>query len=469
VKLALVVHGYPPELVGGTELALQALARGLARRGHEVLVVAGSMDHAAGFRVAESRDRDPVSGAELRVVRIHRADLFFDHWHKSASGRVARAYEALLDEERPDVLHVHHWIRLTDDLVARAAARGVPACVTLHDLWTSCLVAFRVRTGTNSFCEAPLAPDPCIACAAGLPPATPWVDAATQAAWLARRRRVLLRELALARVVVAPTVAHAEALTRFLGGGADDAVPAFAARVRVIPHGRDLALRPHGLHAGPAEHGRLELASWGHLHPLKGQDLLLDALGRLDAPRAVRLHLLGGEPDAEFAARLRADARDLDVVFHGQFDVEQLDEHPGTAVHAMVSGSRAHESWGLVVDEAVALGLPQVLPRAGAFPERVQGGANFYAQGDPDGLARALASLLVPGVWEALRDLVPPLEEVAPTMEAHVEALEQTYADVLRTAALPGRSSQPALEDPDKLEAAVAAWDAALARGPSEP
>ena len=33
MKVCLVVHGYPPELLGGTELSVQGLARGLARQG----------------------------------------------------------------------------------------------------------------------------------------------------------------------------------------------------------------------------------------------------------------------------------------------------------------------------------------------------------------------------------------------------------------------------------------------------
>lgn len=459
MKITLVAHGYPPELVGGTELAVQGLARGLARRGHEVLVIAGSMDHARGFRLSRDEDADPTSGAAVRVARIHRADLFFDHWQKSSSGKVARAYEDLLDEERPDLVHVHHWIRLTDDLVARAAARGVPGCVTLHDLWSSCLVAFRVRTGTQEFCRAPLAPDPCLACAEGVPPRTPWMRGQAAAERLAERHATLSRELLIARAVVAPTQAHAEALGGFLG------MDAGAESVHVVPHGRDLALEERCLSASPDQHGCLELASWAHLHPLKGQDLLLTALRRMPDPSAVRLHLLGGEPDVGYAARLRADAHGLDVTFHGPFDAAGLDRHPATLVHAMVSGSRAHESWGLVVDEAVAMGLPMILPRAGAFPERMTSGAAFYDQGDPDDLARVFTALTVPGAWKALREFVPRLEEVAPSMDAHIDQLQGIYEDVLRKGA-PGNVS--GLAAPDELDRREAAWDSSLSTTPPE-
>ena len=458
MKVALVTHGYPPELVGGTELAVQALAHGLAQRGVEVLVIAGSMDHAEGFRLSRATDQDPREGTRVEVVRIHRADLFFDHWQKSASGSVARAFGQILEQERPDLVHVHHWIRLSDDLVARAAEAGVPACVTLHDLWTSCLVAFRVRPASSEFCRAPLAPDPCLACAEGQPPRTPWMPREMAQERLALRKRALASELGLARAVIVPTRAHGQALATFLGFDPERTA------LRVLPHGRDLQLVANQPLLEPAQHGRLELAAWGHLHPLKGQDLLLEALRTLPDPGAVRLHLLGGEPDAGFARRLRREAQGLEVRFHGPFAVDELDRHPGTRVHAMVSGSRAHESWGLVLDEAVALGLPMVLPASGAFPERMTRGALFFQPGDPEDLGRRLSRLLQEGVWRRLVDELPALGEVAPSVAEHTERIQGVYAEVLEA----GAPAVPEdLVSSTELDARVAAWDAALSRTPA--
>jgi glycosyltransferase involved in cell wall biosynthesis len=369
VKVCLVAHGYPPELLGGTEKAVQALARGLARRGAEVLVVAGSMQHEQGFRLSAASDDPGGGGRPIRVRRIHRADLYFDHWQKSASARVARAFREILREERPDLVHVHHWIRLTRDLVACAAAEGIPAAVTLHDLWTSCLITFRVRPDTRDFCEAPLAADPCLDCAQLVPPRTPWVPREGQHLLLAERRAELVRELALARAVLVPSRAHAESLARFLG------LELAGLALEVLPHGRDLALAPRAPLPPPAALGRLVLGSWAHLHPLKGADLVLGALALLPAPRRVELHLAGAEVDAAYAARLRALAAGLEVRFHGAFAEAELGAHPVTGVHAMVSGTRARESFGLVLDEAVALGLPSILPRSGAVPPRKAQGA----------------------------------------------------------------------------------------------
>ena len=458
MKVCLVAHGYPPELVGGTEASVQSLARALAARGEDVLVVAGSMRHEDGFRTSESVD-DGGAGAPVRVVRIHRDDLYFEHWQKSASVRVAQAFAELLRRERPDVVHVHHWIRLTRDLVHVAASEGVPAVVSLHDLWASCLVTFRVPPGTNELCEAPLGPSPCLQCVANVPPRTPWVQAEAQFLAVAERRADLLRELELARAVLVPTEVHGAALERYLG------VAPGGLGARVVPHGRDLALRRREPPAGPG----LVLGAWGHVQPLKGQDLVVDALRRLASPERVALHVAGGAPDAGFLERLRAKASGLNVTFHGAFRAEELDRHPVTLVHAMVSGTRAHESWGLVLDEAVALGLPMIVPRTGAFAERLREGrgALFYEPRDAASLAAVLERILDDrSLLEGVRAALPAVADFVPTSGGHAASMAEVYAEVI--AAGPPDRPDASWWSASMRQAAEREWDESLKRRSAE-
>jgi len=431
VKVLLVAHGYPPELVGGTENTVRALAHGLAAAGLEPVVVAGSLRHEQGFRRSLELD-EGGPGKPIRVHRIHRADLFFDHWQKSASARVSRAFGELLREERPDVVHVHHWIRLTRDLVHRAALEGVPAVVTLHDLWTSCLVIFRVRPQDGEFCQARLAPSPCIACAAQVPPSTPWISFESQGVALLERTADLVRELELARAVVAPTFAHAVALARFLG------IPASRLALEVLPLGRDLALAPRPRAHLPPPGEKLVLGAWGHLFRLKGADRMLRALARLPDPSRVELRLAGGEPDEAYARELRSLAHGLDVKFLGPYDVAELGTNPVSDVHAFVSGTLAHESWGLVLDEAVALGLPLVLPRSGSYAERlIEGqGALFYEPGSDAELAALFARLMdEPDLVERLRARLPESRRFTPTMADYVRRHVALYDRALAAGA----------------------------------
>lgn len=439
MKVALVLHGYPPELMGGTESSVRTLAHGLARAGLDVVVVAGTVQHEQGFRRSLELDRVGPDGPSLRVHKIHRADLFFDHWQKSASARASLAFRDILREERPDLVHVHHWIRLSRDLVHRAALERIPAVATLHDLWTTCLVTFRVRPDSGEFCHVKLGPSPCLACAALVPPRTPWSSHESQGIALLERSADLARELELARAVVTPTRAHAEAVGRYLGLGAERLE---RLNLRVIPLGRDL--EPERGVAGqkplppplppPERHGRLVLSAWGHMYRLKGADVVLRALRLLPDPARVELHLAGGEPEPAFARELRALAEGLAVHFHGPYEAGALGAHPASRAHAFVSGTRAHESYGLVLDEAVALGLPLILPRSGAYAERLREGegAFFYTPGDERELAELFARLLEqPEVLARARERLPASRDFTPSVADHVRAHLALYAEVV--------------------------------------
>jgi glycosyltransferase involved in cell wall biosynthesis len=457
VKVLLALHGYPPELVGGTESAVQALAHGLLRRGHEPIIVAGSMDHAAGFRVSESRDDVPGHGS-IRVLRIHRADLYFDHWHKSASGRVEQAFREILRAERPALVHVHHWIRLSRGLVATAARERIPAVVTLHDLWTTCLVTFRVRTDTQRFCAAPLAPSPCLACAGRLPPFTRWVDAAGARMRLAEHKAELARELALARGVLAVCRTHGVTVERMLE------LPPGALRVRAIPPGRDVRLAARAPLAPPARQGKLAVACWGHLSRLKGADVLLEALRRVPDPSRIELRIAGGEVEPAFAARVHALAAGLDVRFYGAYGrSEDLQQHPVAQAHVFATGTRAAESWGLVVDEATQLGLPVVVPRSGAFTERLVGEpwGLYYEPCDPDSLARVLWRLVTePETLERLRRALPVGGAAGATVDEHVERTLDAYHAALELGPPPAPAAEWWRER--MLDETERGWDDAL-------
>jgi glycosyltransferase involved in cell wall biosynthesis len=462
VKLLLVAHGWPPELVGGTENATRALAHALVRAGHTVVGVAGTLQRAAAGTVAadEKRDDGP-GGTSLRLVRIRRGDLYFDHWQKSRSPGVARVFQELVRAERPDVVHVHHWIRLTRDLVACAARAGAPAVVTLHDHWVGCPIAFRVRPDTRAACDAPVGPHPCAACAGKTVPRTPWVPVGAAFLAVAERQRDLARELELARAIVVPTRAHAHALQRFLGSGGGP----LAERTHVLPPVLEDWAAAEPSAPPPAPDAPLVLAAWGLLARHKGSDLLLAALARTRTPARFELHLMGAAESPAFQAELAAAATGLAVRFHGPYSTGAagtLASTPASRAHAFVSATRAPESFGLVLDEARRLALPAVLPRFPAFEERAAqgGGVLFFEPGDAASLAGALERLRgelarLTAEARAARALVPVADEVA---RRHLELYARVAAQGAPAVAAPAWYEERIAAE------ALAQWDQAVSR-----
>lgn len=349
-----------------------------------------------------------------------------------ASPAIHTRVRELIRAERPDVVSVHHWTRLSRDLVLAAAREGVPAHVHLHDYWTSCPIAFRVKPTDGSFCESSANGMVCPPCAGSLPPFTPWVRTEEHFIALAERQADLQRELRLARIVSAPSRAHAEAAARFMDGALD------LDQVRILAPSRQRESDRWA--ASHASRPPWILAHWGGLSRLKGTDLLFEAVAALSDPSAVRLTLAGIEERPGFLADLHERFPRVVYENHGPFDMHDARAGIRREAHAAVFPTRAHESFGMVVNEALHSGLPCAVADVPAFRERLREGVGvrFFEPRSAGGLRSILQAWIDdPASLAALRGRVG-------------EA--QAALDELR----PDQGCDPASDFRSLLEAAVA-------------
>ena len=141
--------------------------------------------------------------------------------------------------------------------------------------------------------------------------------------------------------------------------------------------------------------------------PVKGHDVLIDALDRI-RELAWRCECVGSlERDARFARELQLRAPD-NVSFPGPRTGPALDRSYASA-DVLVLASRI-ETFGMVVTEALARGLPAIATAVGGLPEALGRGADgtppglLVAPGDPAALAGALRDWLAdPALRSRLR------------------------------------------------------------------
>jgi len=163
-------------------------------------------------------------------------------------------------------------------------------------------------------------------------------------------------------------------------------------RVHVVPPGVDVADVAPGTPFG----GRLLCV--GAVTPLKGHDLLLEALAAIDDPAWQCVCVGALDLDVEFVEVVSRLAEDLGlgerVCFTGPLTDADLDRAYAGA-DALVLASRA-ETYGMVVTEALARGLPVVATKVGGVPEALGHAADgsrpglLVPPGDPQALAQAL-------------------------------------------------------------------------------
>jgi D-inositol-3-phosphate glycosyltransferase len=147
----------------------------------------------------------------------------------------------------------------------------------------------------------------------------------------------------------------------------------------------------------------------GRIEPLKGLDVLIDALALMRKRGVLEcyplcLAVIGGEPDASpetmsiEMARVQALCRQYDledkVVFLGKRSQDTLPYYY-SAAEAVVMPSH-YESFGMVALEAMACGTPVVASQVGGLAFLVQDGVTGFTvpSGDPQALADRLTMLI---------------------------------------------------------------------------
>jgi len=291
-------------------------------------------------------------------------------------------FARLIDDFRPDVIHVHGiYHHLTNAILAPARQRGVPIVYTLHDYKLIC-PAYHFYTPQNGVCER---------CRGGQQ-------------WRCLTNRCTQGPLAMDALYAL------DGWIQWHGGALRNAVSRFVGPCRFIvdkfaEHGFDrekLRFVPNFFESADdapvatdavaalrEAHGRHALY-FGRLSPEKGIDVLIDAAAAANAP----LTIVGDGPQR---GALEAQARALGArcLFTGRLS--------GAALWAEVEAATAvalpslwYEIAPKSVLEAQARGKPVVATRIGGLPELVEDGENglLVEPGDRIGLADALRRVL---------------------------------------------------------------------------
>jgi glycosyltransferase involved in cell wall biosynthesis len=433
LRIVTVVHGYPPRAQAGAELCAHWLSKALLERGHDVGVFARTDDAALPEL---SMLREHVDGVPVTRLRTapERATSLRATW---VDERVRAAFERELAERAAagraaDVVHVHHTLGLSIDLIEAARRAGAKVVATLHDFWylcprgqrftpwghlctdidlrrcSRCIAKKRARWAWNHVVAGARRP---LLTLAGLPA---YVAENLHVRALRRRMREIVARLNACDLVLAPSRFVLDEHVRL---GLD---PARARFVRNGVDGRFAAtLPPRDAPAKPLRFGYL-----GSLLPSKGADLLVEAFQEI-APGSATLDLHGTSPwdGGAFARELESRNRHPGVRFRGAFAHERLAEVLA-AIDVLVVPSRWFENSPVTLDEAALAEIPVVVAGHGGMAELLEQRRNglAFSPGDAADLRAKLRRFVdEPALWQQLRRPAAPL----PTPAAAAAEFEQ--------------------------------------------
>jgi glycosyltransferase involved in cell wall biosynthesis len=169
-------------------------------------------------------------------------------------------------------------------------------------------------------------------------------------------------------------------------------------KVHVVYNG----ISPEGYEPAPAPPDPPVIGFLERLCPEKGIDILADAFLSLRGRfKGLRLRAAGGwtTADEPFLSEIRGRLAAASAASDAEFlpNLERGDRQAFLRGLSVLSVPARHaEAFGMYIIEALASGVPVVLPRRGAFPELVEatGGGILYDGDGPEPLAEALASML---------------------------------------------------------------------------
>jgi len=406
LKVIHVPFTYYPGAVGGTEVYVASLARNLQSKGVECVVAApGSTER------AELYEHEGIGVRRFPVTSTSRdmlSELYGDG-DPYAAGR----FGEILDQEQPDVVHMHAFTRGVSLLTAREVKqRGIKLVFTYHTPTVSCQRGTLLRYG-HEVCDGVLDRTTCTRCtlqslgvngfggkvlsavpqgigrALGAAHLGGGMWTALQMTNLIQLRHDAFRELM--REVDAIIALCQWVQDLLIGNGVEEQ------KITVSRHGLPHESNGPSQSRLPVAPLPLRIAFLGRIHATKGPDILIRAIhSRPDLD--VRLDLYGivqGSADEHYLEELKAMAAD-------DSRVSFLPAVPGEKVvsaissyHLLAVPSRWLETGPLVVLEAFAACVPVIGSKLGGIAELIEDGRNGLLVDDdsPDSWAKEIARL----------------------------------------------------------------------------
>lgn len=456
LKILVLVHGYPPTAMAGTELCAQRLCAGLRGRGHEVSVVA--REEMPGFPEYKMT-RDRVDGIPvLRVVnnftRLQKKHLFDYH------PRFEEIFAGEISRTGPDIVHIQHLAGASWGIPSMVKKRGLPLVVSLHDYWYACERVQLLRPD-GSLCRGPERGRNCaLYCArsslsylgsavferfrgiTGRLSPLPGERAALAALSVLQRGLMPVRTRRLRKAYRGRCSRLLDPLSTadFLVSPSEKARSIYTAmgvpgeRHVVIPHGLPPLSSSSGTRWRAAYDGTkpLEVGYVGNLMEHKGIITLLRAMKKL-LPREARLTMYGKAYPPRYERFLRKAVKRFppgQVAVRGTYTPAEL-PRIFAGIDILVLPALWHETFNLVLWEAWAAGVPVLASCVGALADFIREGVNgvTFSPGNWRDLRAILLQFIRdPGLLAKLRENLP---RYCGTLDENAGKYEKLYEELV--------------------------------------
>ncbi len=449
MRVALVIHGFPPANMAGSEVYTYNLAVELATR-HEVFVF-----HRVANPEAKELAVENKKYKGLNITTINNNFKCGPEFSKTYKNEIiARKFGEFLDEVSPDVVHFHHVTCLSTTCVKEAKARDIPVVYTLHDFWLFCQRG-QLLNRELDICVGP-SDERCAECLAAqlamsskagkaaskLKKTVPAFKGSAAAKELLRKvflfsSKTLQKDDTHGTDEINKRTAHIQEIcslvdsfiapSKFLQGKyMDFGVP--KEKITYLDYGFDKSIF-EGLKRKPSN--KIRFGYIGSWIPSKGVHVLIKAFNRVTDTMA-ELTIYGEQVAyhgyKDYNKDLTGLIKNKSIKLAGAYDNKDVGKIL-SAIDVLIVPSIWYENSPLTIHEAYLAGIPVIASNIGGMAEYVgkgNGGLNFKA-GDDEDLGRVIQEVInTPGLLEQMRESIPPVKSIAD----NAAEIEEIYTDI---------------------------------------
>jgi glycosyltransferase involved in cell wall biosynthesis len=416
MKILQVLHQFLPEHLGGIEIYVRNLSTELLRSGENLLIMS------APGHVLWSPIETVTVFEGLKTIYIeNRADhkegtfAFFKTFKNRA---VLPIFDHILTRFQPDVIHFHHTVYLSSEMILTAKKRRIPVVLTVHDFWYLCH-KLHLLNRHNDQCNGPRNGAKCAFCLVSENGGVQrWIKSLLYLTPLFYRARNQINVLKSADIIIIPALFLKAIMAPHLKGRLN--------RMIHIPYGIPHT-RSSGVRKKPPK--KIRFGYLGSIKQHKGIHLLIEAFNSLDRYKP-SLNIHGDvSADKPFYQELRKKYPNDRVFYKGAYD-NRLVTDILKDIDVLVVPSIWRETGPMVVLEALASRTPVIAPNLGGMAELVRNRENgfLFEPGDLSSLKNTLQLVLDdPSI---IKTLDPRLDK-AHTLESNVLKVKAVYQQLI--------------------------------------
>ena len=431
MRILKIIHGYPPRYNAGSEVYSQMLCRALAVH-HEVHVFTREENpFEADFSLR--LEVDGTTGIMLHLINIPQEKFRNRYQHLA----VDQALVQVLEEIKPDIVHIGHLNHLSTSLVLEIAKRQIPMVYTLHDYWLMCPRGQFIQRnppaneGLWTLCEGQDNQKCAERCYAGYFSGAMedqnqdvgyWTD------WVKRRMDHIRALTQCIQLFIAPS--------RYLYQRYVQDFQLSPQKLLYLDYGFDLK-RLQNRHRIP--HEPFTFGYIGTHIPAKGIQDLLRAFALVRGNSRLRLW---GRPRTENTEGLQSIAATLPdtaqarLEWRSEYNNENIVEDVFNQVDCIVVPSIWVENSPLVIHEALQLRIPVITANAGGMAEYVKHEQNglLFEHRNIQSLATQMQRLADDPLWAThlgSRGYLQSSDGNIPSLSEHLDSIEMIYHRVL--------------------------------------